>query len=129
MLMPHLLLALALASPAPPADPIAAAFASGLAVIEDDVNPDSRVTSVRTSGCETRIVTIDRSYVVDWRTAEGVAMVDTFVHVSAPPAKFAVVIDAEGEAGQARLRALATALGDKARSCNPKAVVAVRRAE
>ena len=123
VIAPLLLLAAA-ASP----DPIAAAFASGLAVIEDDVNADSRVMSVATRGCETRIVTADRTYTVDWRTAEGVAMADTFVHVSAPPAKFAVLIDAEGEAGQARLRALATALGDKAKSCNAKAVVAVRPA-
>jgi hypothetical protein len=115
---PMLGLMIILAS-APLADPIADAATGLTAQIEDDVRHkgDSMLVSLRTRGCKTRMVGTKRKWTIDWRNAEGVALGDTFVFVSAPPEKFAIVGDASIPDQAAKLVALTNAMQDALARC------------
>lgn len=98
-------------------DPIAKAFAGLRAVIEDDINPDTKIISMKTTGCQTHVVAKARQWTIDWSKAEAVALEDTFVYVVAPPVKFAIVGDASKPDQAAKLRALAVAMREMAERC------------
>jgi hypothetical protein len=100
-------------------DPVAVASRGLNAVIEDDIHPDTKLISMKTSKCKTLVVAAARQWTVDWSKAEAVALEDTFVYLLAPPVKFAIVGDASKADQAAKLRALARAMQTMAASCRP----------
>jgi azurin len=87
--------------------------ADGLnAQIEDDINPgdDSRLVSMKTTGCKTELIGSTRQWTIDWSKTEMVAPGDTFVFVDAPPVKLAIVGDASKPDQAAKLSALYAAM-------------------
>ncbi len=100
-------------------DPIAAAASGLTAQIEDDMRPgdDSMLVSMKTKGCKTRMTGTTRKWTIDWRKAEMVSLQDTFVFVSAPPIKLAIVGDASIPDQAAKLAALNAAMQDAATRC------------
>jgi hypothetical protein len=100
-------------------DPVAAASRGLNAVIEDDVNPDTKLLSMKTTGCKTRVVAAAREWTIDWARAKAVTLEDTFVHVVAPPVKFAIVGDASKLDQAAKLRMLTRAMNVMAYYCKP----------
>lgn len=116
-MMIALLLALALAQP----DPVAMAAAGLVAQIEDDNGgPDTMMTSITSQGCAVEITGKGKNWALDMTKVEALALEDTFVYVAAPPHKLAIVGDASKPDQAAKLKALATALGDIATRCRPK---------
>jgi hypothetical protein len=107
----------------PANDPIAEAAVGLTAQIEDDVRPggDAMLVSLKTKGCKTRMVGTTRKWTIDWRKAEMVSLGDTFVFVSAPPEKFAIVGDASIPDQAEKLVALTTAMQDTVARCKKSA--------
>jgi hypothetical protein len=103
----------------PAADPIAVAATGLNAQIEDDIRPggDIRLVSFKTNGCKTRMVGSTRKWTIDWRKTEMVAFEDTFIFVSAPPIKLAIVGDASIPDQAAKLAALNAAMRGAATRC------------
>ena len=106
-----------LAIAAEPQDTMAATIVGLYAVVEEDDQPDRRLLALRTSGCTTRVTAEGRSWTVDWRKADAVALEDTFVFVSAPPVKLAIVGDASKPDQAAKLSALHLEMLAAARRC------------
>ncbi len=104
---------------APAADPIAQAAVGLNAQIEDDVRAsgDIRLVSFKTKGCKTRMIGTTRKWTIDWRKADMIALEDTFVFVSAPPVKLAIVGDASIPDQATKLVALNAAMQDAATRC------------
>lgn len=102
-----------------PADAAAltASFAGWHTEVEDDLGPDSRVTAVATAGCVTTVTGEEGSWRLDWRTIETVAPEDVFVFLKGPGVQLAVVADVRDAAGQAKLRAMWTAMRGLAARC------------
>jgi hypothetical protein len=100
-------------------DPIAQAATGLNAQIEDDIRPsgDTRLVSMTTKGCKTRVVGTKRKWTIDWGKAEMVALEDTFVFVEAPPVKFAIVGDASIPDQAAKLVALNAAMQNAVARC------------
>jgi hypothetical protein len=101
-------------------DPIAQAVKGLNAVIEDDIHPDTKLISMKTKKCETRVVAAARQWTINWTKAETVALEDTFVYVVAPPVKFAIVGDASKPDQAAKLQMLTRAMRTMADLCRPK---------
>lgn len=119
MLLPFFMLAAAMQSPSPDAapDPIARALEGLVAVVEEDGQPDEPLLGMQTRGCETIVTAAGRRWTIDWRRSEGVALHDTFVFVSAPPVRLAIVGDASRPDQAAKLLALNEAMQAIAGRC------------
>jgi hypothetical protein len=103
-------------------DPVAKAFAGLNAVIEDDIHSDTKLLSIKTMRCRTRVVAAARAWTIDWSKAEAVVLEDTFIYVLAPPVKFAIVGDASKPDQAAKLRALTVAMQGMAVRCRVASV-------
>lgn len=104
-----ILFALALATQ-PMLHPIDAAAEGLFAVIEDDVNPDTRLIRIDTVGCTSEIVAEGRRWTVDWNAVEQVGMGDpSFVYIGAP-VKIAIITDAEKRENLKRIAEMAEAM-------------------
>lgn len=114
-----LLLTLAAAAPETTfvPDPIATALVGLIAVVEEDGAPDRPLVGMTTHGCETKVSAQESDWTIDWRKAEAVALEDTFVFVSAPPVKLAVVADASKPDQADKLRELNRAMQEVAKRC------------
>jgi hypothetical protein len=100
-------------------DPVAAASRGLNAVIEDDINPDTKLLSMKTTRCKTRVVAVAREWTIDWARAKAIALEDSFVYVLAPPVKFAIVADMNKPDQAAKLRMLTRAMQVMAYYCKP----------
>ena len=118
-----LLLAAATASPANPADDLSAALKDLKAVVEDDVNPDSEFSGLKTEGCTTTFATADRSYAFDWGKVDMAGMSDGFLFVMQGDRHIAIVTDTENAAQMAKMMAADQAMLALAKQCGNPALV------
>lgn len=86
-------------------------------VVEEDGQPDRRLISLTTADCTTQVAAEGRSYRIDWRAADTIALEDTFVYVSAGATRIAIVADASRPDQARRLHALSIAMRSMAGSC------------
>ena len=117
MLILAAFLAVAAQSPSPAPDPIARAIDGLVAEVEEDRQPDRRLETMATNGCETVVTAAGGTWTIDWRRAQRVVLEDTFVFVDAPPVRLAIVGDAGIPAQAARLVALSEAMQAAAARC------------
>ena len=110
---------LALLAPALPAADAIGRAAQGLspAVVEEDGQPDRRLLSLPTTDFVMQMVADGRSYRIDWRAVDQVALEDTFVYVAAGTLRIAIVGDASRPDQARRLHDLSAAMQDRARAC------------
>ena len=111
------MIALPLAFALAQSDPVAVAGAGLVAQIEDDNGPDAKMTSIRSRRCALAIAGEGKKWSVDMTKVEALSLADTFVYIATPPLKLAIVGDASKADQAAKLKALATALGEVAARC------------
>ncbi|HTU09723.1 MAG TPA: hypothetical protein VMG08_02395 [Allosphingosinicella sp.] len=103
--------------PAGPPDPISRALDGLVAVVEEDGNPDARLEGMATRDCETHVTATGRRWTIDWRQETSVALADTFVFITAPAFRIAIVADTSRPDQASRLGALNEALRGLAERC------------
>ncbi len=103
----------------PVASEIDRAFTGLVAVVEDDIGrgPELRLKKIQSKACKSKLVGKKQIWTVDWKKVDAVALEDTFIYLSAPSVKLAIVGDASQPDQLRKLQMLHRAMSEKALSC------------